>query len=78
MNEIVVNFYWLLELFSPGGERSLRYYAKSVAGFDAVTTQDSEEAKRFTQAEAEALVPTLLSKSGVWRAMEHGFLEAPA
>jgi hypothetical protein len=65
-------FCWLVELFEPGGN-SMGLYHTGFTELDR-TTSDPHKAKRYATKEAAlASVDKLLSKAGVWRAIEHGF-----
>lgn len=79
MDEITINFYWLIELFVPGLDKSLGWYVTSVTDpLTVASTQEVEKAARYAREEAEALAASLLNKQGVWVATEHGFLEVVA
>jgi hypothetical protein len=69
-------FCWLVELFEPGGNSMGLYHTgfTELDGMTSRTTSDPHKAKRYATKEAAlASVDKLLSKAGVWRAIEHGF-----
>lgn len=72
-------FYWLVELFAPEGN-SLGSYHTGFTDLSLASrsTQDPYQAKRYaTKDQAQRVADSLLSKVGIWKAVEHGFHTVP-